>query len=56
MKLIKKCECRNYVKKLFKNFYDKTIDGDLPCVFVDSDLDEPYDISLEEKKYNYKMN
>ena len=49
LKSIKKCKYRNYVKEVIENFYNKTIDGDLPCFFIDSDLDEPDDNSLEEK-------
>ena len=38
-----------YVKEIIENFFNKTLYEDFPCIFIDSDLDDIDDNSLNER-------
>jgi len=50
LKDIKIHDYRQQVKEIIENFFDRKLDNELPCFFVDSDLDDTDDDSLEEKE------
>ena len=49
LKAIKERKYRTYVKETIEAFYNETLDFEFPCFFIDSDLDEPDDNSLNER-------
>jgi GTPase Era involved in 16S rRNA processing len=49
LKSIKKTVYRAYIKDMIEKFYNKKLDNILPCFFVDTDLDDIDENSLEEK-------
>lgn len=49
LKSIKKTLYRTYVKDIIEQFYNKKLNNDLPCFFVDSDLDDIDENSLKER-------
>lgn len=50
LKSIKKSRYSTYVKQIIENFFNQTLDFNFPCFFIDSDLDEPDDNSIEERE------
>lgn len=50
LKEIKRSEYREQVKEIIENFFNRKLDNELPCFFLDSDLDDTDDDSLDEKK------
>lgn len=50
LKYIKIHDYRQQVKEIIENFFDRKLDNELPCFFVDSDSDDTDDDSLEEKE------
>ena len=43
-------EYKNKFAQIIEKFYNKKLDCDLPCFFIDSDLDDIDTNSLKEKK------
>lgn len=43
-------EYKNKFEQIIENFYNKKLNCDLPCFFIDSDLDDTDKNSLEERK------
>lgn len=50
LKPSKKKEYQNKFRQIIENFYNKKLYSDLPCFFVDSDLDDINENSLNERK------
>jgi len=50
LKSIKKDEYLNYVKNIIENFFNRELNNDLPCFFVDADLEDADDDSLKERE------
>ena len=50
LKTKKITEYKNKFKQIIEKFYNKKLNCDLPCFFIDSDLEDPDEDSLEERK------
>jgi hypothetical protein len=49
-KPIKRYEYQTKFKEIIEDFYNQKLYYDIPCFFIDSNLEEPKDIFLEERK------
>ena len=49
-KPIKRYEFQTKFKEIIEDFYNQKLYYDIPCFFIDSNLEEPKDIFLEERK------